>query len=243
MLVAGDVKAAELLPKLRAAYGDWKARPLPPLKKKPVAATAELREHVGWDADVAPLAWVAYRMPAFKPGTKGSAAAQLLSELLVSPAAPLYKKLRYEKQTVSELGFDEGSQGFESFEPRHLIASAQLYKEKFKGAESFDETVADLIAGFDELKSFSKTPGAAALLKTIKSKYRYDFLAALISPEKVASTLSWYYRFDRDPAALDTMLAAVDALTPEDIDAFAAERFRPENRIVLTLAQKKEAAR
>jgi zinc protease len=238
LIIAGDVRAADVFKAVEPRYRDWKAQTIPPVKKGPEPSKGEQREHVSWDADVAPLVWVAYRMPAFDPKSSQSAAAELLSDLLVSPASPLFKKLRYEKQSASALGFEEGSQGFESVEPRALIVSAELYKEKLaKGGRGYIQEVgSDIMAGLDELKAFSKQPGAKELLKVVKSKYRYDFLAQLESPEKIASTFAWYYRFGRDAAALDALLVAVEALKPEDIDRLAQSYFVPENRVVLDLS-------
>jgi zinc protease len=238
IVAAGAVKAKDILPKIEAAYKDWKRQDVPPVARETKLPPPDQREDVPWDADVAPLVWLNYRMPAFKPSTKEGAVAQLLAELLVAPAAPLYKKLRYEKQTVSALGFEEGTQGFESSAARRLTVSAQLYKEKTKSKADFDAVIKDLVDGLDALKDFSKQEGAAALLETVKSKYRYDFLGQLTSPKKIASTYAWYYRFERDSKALETLLASVKAVQPADVDAFARRWFVPENRAVLTLKGK-----
>lgn len=237
VVLAGDVKAAEVLPRLAEAYGSWRRRPVPPVPAEKAAPKAG-RMAVGWDADVAPLVWVSYRMPAFSPGTRESAVAQVLEELLVSPAAPLYKELRYEKRSVSALGFEEGREGFESFDPRLLTVGAQLFKERHAqaGRAYFDEVAADIAAGVEALQGFSRRPGAEGLLEVVKSKYRYDFLAGLSSPAAVAAAFSWYYRFGRDPKVLDRLVESVQALRPADIDAFAREHLRPENRITLHLA-------
>lgn len=238
LIVAGDVKAEPVFKLAEKRYKAWKAKPVPKLIAAAPGQTEELKLHVPWDADVAPAVWVAYRMPAFKPGAPDSSAGALLGELLAAPAAPLFKKLRYEKQTASALGLAEGSQGFESFEPRLLTMAATLFKDKFdkKGKAYFDEVAGDLILGMDQLKDFSKQPGASELLEVVKSKYRYDFLAGLSSPEKIASTLAWYYRFDRDPKALDALLDGVAAVTPADIDALAQRWFAPQNRAIVTMA-------
>jgi zinc protease len=238
LIIAGDVRARDVFPLVERYYGDWTPKPIPEVKPTGEPPRREQREHIPWDADVAPLVWVAYRLPAFRPGTTESAVAELLPELLVSEAAPLYKKLRYEKQTVSSLQFEEGTQGYESFDPRVLIVSAQLYKDKFaqRGPAYFDEVIQDIIAGIEELKRFSQQKDARSQLETIKSKYRYDFLASLASPAVIAQTFAWYYRFDRDPAVFDKLLESVQRLTPEDIDRYAQAHFVPENRVVLTLA-------
>ncbi|MBI2955976.1 MAG: insulinase family protein [Acidobacteria bacterium] len=238
LIVAGDVKAADVFAQVEPLYRDWQSQPVPPIVPTGEPPRQEQREHVPWEADVAPLVWVAYRMPAFKPGTAEAAVAQLLNELVVSPAAPLFKKLRYEKQTASTLDFEEGTQGFESFDPRALVVSAQLYKEKSaeRGPAYFDEVSADIIASLDDLKRFSRQKDSKKLLETLKSKYRYDFLAAMSSPARIAQTFAWYYRFDRDPDVFEKLLQSVQKLTPRDIDRFAQKYFVPENRAVLTLA-------
>lgn len=238
LIIAGDVKAEEILQIVEPYYRDWEPQPVAPIEPTAAPPKGPQRVHVPWDADVAPLVWVAYRMPEFKPGTAEGAVAQVLNELLVSPAAPLFKKLRYEKKTASALGFAEGTQGFESFDSRMLVLSAQLFKEKYgeEGEAYFNDIIEDIIAGVEELKNFSKQPGARALLETLKSKYRYDFLAQMSSPANMAQTFAWYYRFNRDPEVFEHLLGSVERLTPEDIDRFARTYFVPENRAVLTLA-------
>ncbi|MFQ5696404.1 MAG: M16 family metallopeptidase, partial [Terriglobia bacterium] len=232
LVVAGDVRAEDIFAQVEPYYRDWQRQEVLPIEPTDEPPRQEQREHVPWDADVAPLVWVAHRMPAFVPGTVEGAVAQILNELLVSESAPLYKKLRYQKQTASRLGFAEGSGGFESFDPRALTVSAQLFKEKYseRGPTYFDEVSGDIIAGLDELKRFSRRKGAQKLLETLKSKYRYDFLAGMSSPANMAQNLAWYYRFTRDPEVFEKMLSAVRKLTPKDVDRFAQRYFVPENR-------------
>jgi len=238
VIVAGDVKAGKIFEMLEPYYAGWQRKDVPPIQATGAPPKKEQREHVPWDADVAPLVWVAYRTPAFDPASTEGAVAQLLGELLVTPAAPLYKQLRFEKQAASSLGFEEGTSGMESFDARALIVSAQLYKDKFseRGTAYFDEVGDDIIAGLDELKSFSRQRDAKKMLETLKSKYRYDFLAQISSPGDIAQQFAWYYRFNRDPEVFENLLRGVEKLTPKDIDRFAQKYFVPENRAVLTLS-------
>lgn len=232
VVIAGDVKAGAAFKAVERSFGGWKKAPVPPVGARSTRPRAEQRAHVAWDADVAPAVWVSYLTPAFKLGGRESAAAQLLPELLISPAAPLYKKLRYEKQLASSMSLDEGVQGLESEAPRALTVTVELFKDK----PAFEEAAADVAAGLEELKSFSKQTGAKELLETVKSKFRYDFLAQLSSPEKIASTFAWYYRFTRDPKALDSLLSSISKVEPVDIDNFAKAHFIPENRAVVTMS-------
>jgi zinc protease len=237
LVIAGDVKADEVFAQVEARYRDWQAKPA-----AAVAAAAPLqgpkREHVGWPADVAPRLYVAYRQPRFETASVETAVGQLLAELLVSRSAPLYRKLRFEKQTVSELAFGEGTQGFESFDPRLAIFDAQLFKEQYaaKGAAYFDEVIRDIEQGAEDLKQFSRQKDAKQILQTLKSKYRYDFLAAMSSPAAIAQILAWYYRFERDPEVFEKLLGSVEQLQPKDVDAFARKYFVPQNQVIITLA-------
>ena len=239
LLIAGDVKADEIFPLVEKYYSDWKRKDVPPITPTGEPPKKEQREFVPWDADVAPIVWVSYGAPAFKTGSIDTAVMQLLNELLASQSAPLYKKLRYEKQLTSTFNVNAS----ESFDPRVVTAGAQLYKNKHaeRGQAYSDEVINDIIAGMDELKTFSKQKNAKQLLDTLKSKYRYDFLAAMSSPADIAQNFAWYYRFERDPEVFEHLLQSVDKLTPKDIDAFARKYFVPENRVVLTLAYQPKA--
>ncbi|MDZ7290615.1 MAG: insulinase family protein [candidate division KSB1 bacterium] len=238
LIIAGDVKQAELLPKIQKHYGAWQKREVSPVNLVDPPQTAEKRSHIKWEAEVPPRLWVAFKMPAHRNGSVESAVGQLLPELLVSESAPLYQKLRYQKRTVSSLDFAEGTSGYESFDPRLLIINARLYKEKFMsdGKAYFEEVLGDVNQALEDLKRFSAQPDAAKLLEVIKSKYTYDFLAGLNSPAGIAQTLAWYYRFERDPQVLDKLLESVQKLRPQDFDAFAKKYFVPENRLIVTVS-------
>jgi zinc protease len=236
VIVVGDVKADAVFQEVEAGYGKWQSKPAPVV---PAAAPLQgpKREHIPWPAEVAPRLYVSYRTPRFQTSAPETAVEELLGELLVSRSAPLYKRLRFEKQTASELALAEGTQGFESFDPRLLTLDAQLFKEQYarQGKPYFDEVIADVQKGVEELQNFSRDKQSKRLLDTLKSKYRYDFLAAMASPARIAYNLAWYYRFDRDPAVFEHLLAAVNRVEPKDIDAFARKYFVPENQVVITL--------
>jgi zinc protease len=243
LVVGGDVQADRVFDIVESHYSAWQAREIPQV---PAAApfAGPQRGHVAWKADVAPRMYVAYRMPRFVTGSTETAVAALLSELLISRSAPLYRRLRFEKQSASELGLAEGPRGFESFDSRILTFDVQLFKDQLasKGDTYFEEVAADIEWGVESLKNFSRQAGSDPLLETLKSKFRYDFLAAMSSPADIAHNLSWYYRFDRDPQVFETLLAAMQRLVPEDIDVFAQTYFRPDQRIMVTLAAEASVA-
>lgn len=242
LVIAGDVAGNELLPKIRQHYGGWQGSSIPDVTVEDPSQTEERRGHVPWESAVPPRVSVAYKLSAHRTGSTETAVGQVLPELLVSESAPLFKKLRYEKKTASEFSFYGGKRMYEGFDPRLAVANARLYKEQYStnGKQYMEEVIQDIVAGFNDLKNFSSMPDAAKILETVKSKYKYDFLASLNSPANVAQRFAWYYRFERDPNVLDKLVASVENLQTTDIDAFAQTFFVPHNRVIVTMSHDTE---
>ncbi len=239
LLVAGDVEPEEIFALALDQYADWKPRDKPdPGEAPPV--NGPKREHVNWATDVPPRVQVSYRMAAHATGTKATAVGQLLPELLTGDTAPLYQKLRSEKQTCSSVYL--GNAQYESFGPGPFVLGATLFKDKYeeKGEPMLDEVIADMDTAIEELKNFSQMPGASETLESLKSKYQYDMLSGINSPADAAENFYWYYRFEKDIDVFDQMVESVKALTLADIEAFARETFVPENRVVVTLTHTPE---
>jgi predicted Zn-dependent peptidase len=173
------------------------------------------------------------------PGSKETAITMLLPELLVSRSAPLFQKLRYQKQTVTNFSILDGSELLQSTDPHLLLLDSELMLDRFRkeGQPYVADVQKDVISGVDALQHFSQQPGSARVLKVVKSKVRNDFLAGLDSTYDIAQTFAWYYRFNRDPAAIDQLMQGIDSLSPRDIDAYAQKYFTPQGRIVTTLWQ------
>ncbi|HYG97922.1 MAG TPA: pitrilysin family protein [Terriglobales bacterium] len=233
LVIVGDVDPAKLMPEIEKRYSDWKPVPVPKIapEKEP---SKEVSVHVPWDAEVSPHVMVGYHTPAMVPGTKDGAVTQILSELLVSRSAPLFQKLRYQKQTVTNIGF---ALPVESSDPGLLLLDTELLLEKFKtdGTAYPNDVKADLISGIEELKTFSKTPKAATTLEVVKSKVRNDFLHALDSTGSIAEAFATTYRYTRDVNTIDKMMAAIDSLTPTDIDNYAKKNFTDQRRVIATM--------
>lgn len=236
LVITGDVTLDQLRPRIESAFGAWQSQPTPVITATDPPQTAELRGHVAWDAPVPPRISVAYKGPRYETGTKESAVMQILKELLASPSAPLYRQLRYEKKSVGYLRLA----AYDAFDPYLIEMDSQLFAEPWteRGEAYLEETVRDMVAGFEDLRAFSSSSDAARVLEVIKSKFTYDLLGSLDSPANVALTFALLYRFERDPEVLDKLLASVQELTPSDIDAFAQRYFAPSNRVIVTMAPK-----
>jgi zinc protease len=240
LVIVGDVDPQKVFAEVEKQYGDWKPGKIPAIPP-PNLPKGEKRVHADFEADVSPRLTVGYYSPASKPGTPDTAVVQILPELLTSRSAPLFQKLRYQKQTVTSLGVSSGGDNVDMY---MFSLGAELILDRFRkeGDAYVNDVRADLIAGMDDLKNFSKSPGAAKTLDVVKSRIRNDFLASLNSTPNIARILGVYYQHTRDPNVLDTLMASIDALTPADVDAFAQKYFVADGRIVATLWKKPAAA-
>ncbi|HET9695719.1 MAG TPA: pitrilysin family protein [Terriglobales bacterium] len=235
IVVVGDVKPDFIFQQVEKYYADWKPtqNPAIPAEKQP---DGEKTIHVPWEADVSPQLVVAYHTPAMKPSTKEGAVTFLLSELLGSRSAPLFQKLRYQKQTVTSFDAD-GGMILLATDPHLLVLSSELMLDRFRkdGDKYVNDVKADMISGVEALKTFSQQKDADETLRVIKSKMKNDLLARFDSVGDIADIYSRYYRFDKDPRVFDKLMEAVDSLTPADIDAYAKANFTADRRIVSTL--------
>lgn len=242
LLVTGDVTPEPIFALAQRLYGDWKSSDPPKLSEaEPVGGPK--REHMAWAVDVPPRVQLAYRMPPHASGSVATAVGQLLPELLTSETAPLYQKLRFEKQLAANLF--SGSGGYESFGPGSLVITAILFKEKYAemgGNHLLQEVAVDIEGALEDLKNFASRPDAEETLAELKSKYRYDVLAQLDSPGDIAANFAWYYRFERDPDVFDRLVESVSRVTPQDIESFARTYFVPSNQVLVTLAYESTGA-
>ena len=243
LIVVGDVDPKMIFAQAEKHYGDWK-----PSQPSQIPAEQQPKGpqqlHVPWDADVSPRLLVGYHTPAMHPGTKETAVTMVLPELLTSRSAPLFQKLRYQKQTVTDFSILNGPELLESTDPHLLVLDSQLLLDRFRKDEKayVSDVENDVIRGVDDLKTFSKQRDAARVLKVVKSKARNDFLASLDSTGDIAERFAWYYRFNRDAHVFDTLMQAIDGLQPKDIDAYAGKYFTPQGRVITTLWQGPQSA-
>ncbi|HYC60433.1 MAG TPA: pitrilysin family protein [Thermoanaerobaculia bacterium] len=237
VVVAGDVKADEVFSVVEKHFGAWKAKKTPE-QPDPKPFNGPKKQHETWESDIPPRVLVAYMVPPYVPGSPEAAAMDVMSDLMGSETAPLYKKLRYEEQVASDMGVDNTSSV--GFDARPMSTYVTVAKDKYdtQGRSLLDRIDRDVATAFEGLSWFSSQPDSAARLEAIKSQLRYDILASFNSPANIAENIAMYYRFSRDPQVLEKVAAAIAALKPTDVDAFAKKYFTPKNRVSITLAGK-----
>jgi zinc protease len=232
LVIVGDVQPPAVFAEVEKRYAAWTPRPAPPIP--PASEPSEEKTvHVPWEADASPRVTISYRTPSVNPGNRESVVNFILGELLVSRSAPLFQKMRYQKQSVTSLV----SLGFEqSTDPHFLMISAELLLERFRkeGHSYVADVRSDIVGGVEALQQFSCEPDAARTLQVVQSKIRNDLLASLESTDSIATVFALYYRYNRDPRVFDVLLDSLNALTPSDVDAYARKYFTAERRIVTT---------
>jgi len=240
LIVVGDVDPDQVFAEVHKYYADWKAV-TPPVIPAEAAPSGEKTVHVKWESDVSPKLMVGYHTPAMKPGTKESAIGVVLNELLTSRSAPLFQKLRYQKQTATDFGMFASP---DSTDAHWMLLSADLVQERFQkdGDKYVQEVRQDMIDGVEALQHFSQTPGAAKTLAVVKSKVKNDFFAGMNNTLSIATIMGSYYRFEQDAHAIDMTFTALQSLTPKDIDDYAKKYFTETGRVTATLWRDADAS-
>lgn len=237
VVVAGDVKADAVFAAVEKNFGSWKNKKTP-VQPDPKPISGPKKQHEVWESDIPPRVMVAYMIPPYVPGSAEAATMDVMSDLMGGETAPLFRKLRYDEQVASDLGVDNVSSV--GFDARPLATYVTVAKDKYdaQGKALLDRIDKDVASAFEALSTFSSQPDSAARLESIKSQLRYDILASFNSPANIAENFAGYYRFTRDPQVLEKVAAAIAALKPSDVDAFAKKYFTPKNRVSITLAGK-----
>jgi zinc protease len=188
------------------------------------AQMAERRASVTWAQPTKPRLLIGYKVPE-AADRKSAAALDVIYAYLFGATGTLHKSLVLERQIAEP--FQEWSQAHRDPGIWALLATGKAPADLAEIERAVDAALADLQAGrIDE-----------ALLAGIKSNRRYGLLLGLEDPEAVAELLSWTVSVTGDLDAVDRYMAALDALTPADVAAFARERLVPAGRTVVTLTQ------
>jgi zinc protease len=243
IIVAGDVRHDALVALVRAKYGAWRGRraePRIPAEPEPAAGA---RRHIDWEGTSPPRMVIGWRTPSFDGGERNAArrasairdtaALQVVHGLLFHESSALYQRLVVDEQKLLELGSWPGEF---SRDPHLLVASAVL--KSGPGAE-FDP-VLDAIQAEVGRVAAGEVPRER--IDAVKSHVRYALLTGLETPDDVAELVAQFLAVGGALDALDAYVAALAAVTPEDVQRVASRYLVPERRFVVTLAPGAAAA-
>ena len=231
IVVAGDVKRAEVLAMVKKYFGDWKRGSYAPEIPAEPAQTEPREQHVDWPSETLPIVYVAFRGPAYSDDKKDKPALDLLAPIAFGENSDLYQKLVLKEQKLDSLSFIFEDRA----DPELFLVSA-----KVKEAKDLDYVKQQILETY---KRFAKEPVAKEKLDSTRSRMRYSFALAMNSSEAIAGTLAGYVGLRRTPATIENLFTIYDSITPEDMRAVAAKYFVDNQRTIVTLTTKKEVAK
>jgi zinc protease len=224
LIIAGDVKASEVMPLVEKYYGDWKrgdykaAIPPEPPQKAPIYA------HVAWESPTIPWVTVGYRVPGFNENSVTIPAIDTALDLEFGDTSDLHKKLVEDEQKVDRLFY---------FNDAHVDPSLYTIFARVKDPK-------DAVYVRDEiLKTFAKLRDQREPEKRVndaKSNARYAFVRSLDNTEAITETVAEYAKFRRSFNTVNDYYRELAKVTPKDIQDAAKKYFTDKDVVITTLS-------
>ncbi|NOY92051.1 MAG: insulinase family protein [Deltaproteobacteria bacterium] len=234
IIVAGDVDHDRVLALVREQYGSWRGRRARTRVRPEPEPRRGARRDLSWSGTTPPRLFIAYRVPAFEGDgsarrrartLRQTAALQVVHGLVFGDSSPLHRRLVVDEQKVLELSSwaDEFNR-----DPGLFVVTSTL-----KPSTSFDEVIAPTQAAIDRVAA-GELP--AARIDAVRSHIRYSMLMHLDTPSNMADRVAQMIAVGGDPGALDRYLAALSAVTPDDVRDAARSFLTERRRFIVTLA-------
>jgi len=221
IIVAGDVKASEVLPLVQKYWGKWKRGSFSVEIPKEPEPTGPVYAHVPWQTETLPWVTVAFHGPAFSDRSKDFAAISGLLDLYFGSTSEIYKKLVEKEQKVDQLF---------SFTPPRVDSALMTIGARVKNQTDALYVRDEILRTVARLRTEVVEPQR---LDDAKANARYGLLRSLDNTEAIADTLVDYVYFDRSFDTINAYFRLVESLEPEDLLA-AAQKYLTDSRMVIT---------
>jgi zinc protease len=220
LLIAGDVKSADVFALVEKYYGGWQRGYKPPEIPEEPEQAAERRVEVSYDGQTLPLVLVAYKLPVYDAADRTRVAADLFADLAFGETSEAYRRLVLDEQVVEDL--DAGASY--NRDPGLLEISARVK----------DPAKIDYVLGVIDatIAQFRAEPPDAARLADLQRRLRYGFLMGLQTPDDVAARVAQFIALSGNLTGLDRLHATYAAITPADVQAAAERYLHAERRTV-----------
>ncbi len=233
LAIAGDADPAQVRAWVERYFGEIAANPtIPPLGDVSLPPTlgAESREVVE-DRVPLPRHYLGFRAPCF--GDPRLDALEVASQILAGgKGSRLYRRLVREERIAQDVAFF--ALGF--------VGGASIAAGQATVRPGVDPEVVER-AFEEELERLGREPVTADELARARALIETYELEALQRVEERADRLAMFATLLDDPDLINRQLERYLSVTAEEIQAVAAEVFRPENRVVLTYMPAAGAAR
>ena len=228
IVVTGDVKHGELVALAKAHYGSW-ARGKASVEIPTEPPQTESRSaQVGWPLPTLPTLYLGYHMPASDPANPDIAALAAIEQAVFGETSPLYRELVLKEQKVVTLLADASPHRDPALFTiiARVRTSADLHTVRRRITQALSEA--------------GRTPIDSARLDAVRSHLKYSFAASLRSADTVAHAVSESIATTGRPDAMNELFAALERLTPADLQRAAARYFIPTNETVIILETEKK---
>lgn len=226
LIIAGDVKPAEVIPMVEKYWSGWKrgsfnvSIPQEPPPGGPVYA------HVPWPDKTLPWVTIAFHGPAFSEQSRDFAAMDALMDLNFGQTSEVYKRLVEQEQIVDQLI------------PYVALTQDPALVTVLARVKRMEDVLSVRDALLKAAASATAAPPSAQLLADAKSNGRYGLVRSLDNTERIASTLARFVRFSRSYQTLNTYYRTVDSLVPADLHNAAKKYLTDAGLVVTTLSDK-----
>jgi zinc protease len=219
LLVVGDFKKEELLPKIEKAFGSFpKGAPPRQEKSKESPQVGERRIFVKKEAQL-PFLVMGYHVPNLRD-PDGCVLEVIEVILSAGKSSRLYQSLVREKRLALNVGADNS---FVSRDPNLFYLSADLLPDK---------EVAEVEKALDrEIERLQKEPVSERDLEKAKNQIEASFVFRQDSLFSQAMLLA-RYEISLNWRAIDDYIPSIRKVSPEDIQRVAKRYLVPENRTV-----------
>jgi zinc protease len=220
LVVAGDFDTTKTLALIRQSYAGWKPGYVAPKVQAEHPHRGMRTLEVPYPGRSLPIVVYGWQGMAFDPNSVEMAATMLLGDLAFGETSEIYRDLVLDRHKVQRLGSNFDS----SRDPGLLTVSATVAKE-----EDVDAVRQAIVAA---VKRYQDTPPDAKRLEDLKKRSRYGLILGLDTPDHVAGTLADYVALSGGIESVDQIYAAMDKVTPADVQA-AAKKFLQDDRLTI----------
>ena len=222
IMVAGDFDPAKTLALIKSAYGGWKPGFVAPAVQPEPEQKGMRSVDVAYDGRSLPILTLAWKGMSFDPNSREMAAAMLLGDLAFGETSDVYREVVLEKRLAQRLQ----SNFSPNRDPGLGAVFAMVSKE-----ENLDAVRTAIDAAVRHYQDQAPDPKR---LEDLKKRSRYDLLMGLDTPDHTAGALAQFVALSGGLESVDQIYAAMDQVTPADIQA-AAKKFLQNDHLTVAV--------
>ncbi len=218
LLIVGDFDKDKTIELIKKYYSNWQPGYVKPNISKEPEQKVFKEKTVQYNGKTLPILALAYKSDSFDPMNKDVVAAKVLEEYLFGQTSTLYNKLVLDEQKVQSLYADFAA----NKDPKLLTIIARVKKQ-----DDIEYVKKSIISEIEKTKTI-KIPQEN--LKNIKSRLKYEFLMSLTSPDRIASSLTYYISLRGKIEDIDKYFETLENISQSDV-INAAKRYFNENKL------------